>query len=72
MTDTELLEEYIRKSGYKKSFLANKLGISLNAFGKKIKGKCEFKASEILALCTTLGIATAEEKDNVFFAEQVN
>lgn len=68
MTNTEKLEYYIKKSGYKKGFIAEKLGLSLNAFGKKISGKREFKASEIQTLCTLLGIVGSEEKERVFFA----
>lgn len=69
MTDTELLEKYIKESGYKKGKLADSLGISLAAFAKKVKGQREFKASEIQILCTMLGIVEAVDKERVFFAQ---
>ena len=68
MTDTELSEKYIKDSGYKKGKLADSLGISLNAFAKKVKGEREFKASEIQILCNMLGIVEAVDKERVFFA----
>ena len=68
MTNTELLERYIRESGYKKGKLAESLGISLNSFGLKVQGAREFKASEIQTLCSMLGIVEVAEKDRVFFA----
>ena len=67
MTNTELLDRYIRDSGYKKSKLANALGITYAGFGKKCKGETEFKASEIQILCNMLGIEGGAEKDSVFF-----
>lgn len=69
MTDTELLEKYIKDSGYKKGKLASSLGISLTAFAKKVKGQREFKASEIQILCSMLGIVDAVDKERVFFAQ---
>ena len=69
MTNTALLEDYIKESGYKKSKLAECLGISLNSFGLKVKGIREFKASEIKILSAMLGIDAASDKDRVFFAQ---
>ena len=69
MTDTELLEKRIKDSGYKKGKLAESLGISMAAFGKKVKGKREFKASEIQVLCSMLGIVEPDDKDRIFFAQ---
>ena len=47
MTNTELLENYIKNSGFKKGKLASALGISLKTFGLKIRGNSDFKSSEI-------------------------
>lgn len=67
MTNTALLEDYIAKSGYKKSYLASKIGITSYALALKINNKSEFKASEIDILCDLLGIDN-EERMAVFFA----
>ena len=68
MTNTELLEEYIRKSGYKKSHIAKIAGLSAYGLALKINNVNEFKTGEINALCNLLGIDTLEEKERVFFA----
>jgi hypothetical protein len=67
MTNTSLLEQYIEKSGYKKSFIAKQLGITAYGFALKISNKNEFKASEMTILCNLLKI-TAEDKEAIFFA----
>lgn len=68
MTNTALLEEYIEKSGYKKSFLAKALGITAYALSMKINGKNEFKASEIDILCKLLNIGV-RDRMRIFFAQ---
>lgn len=73
MTNTELLNEKIDKSGYKKSYIAKAIGLK-SAFGlaKKIRNETEFKPSEINALCKLLKIDSLEEKDLIFFVEKVD
>jgi hypothetical protein len=67
VTNTSLLEQYIEKSGYKKSFIAKKLGITAYGFTLKINNKSEFKASEMTILCKLLKIG-AKDKNAIFFA----
>jgi hypothetical protein len=69
MTNTELLEQKISASGYKKSYIAKAIGLK-SAYGlaKKIRNETEFKATEINALCVLLGIDSLEEKERIFFA----
>ena len=67
MTNTLLLEERIDKSGYKRSFVASKLGISAYALSLKVNNKTEFKASEINILCDILKIDT-KDRMAIFFA----
>lgn len=50
MTDTKRLKEVVRQSGLKKSFIAEKLGISYAGYNKKESGKSEFLSSEIVIL----------------------
>lgn len=68
MTNTALLEQYIEKSGLKKSFIAEKLGITAYGFALKVSNKNEFKASEITILCELLKIR-ARDKEAIFFAK---
>ena len=68
MTNTNLLQEVIKKSGLKLQYLADSLGISRTALSNKIQNETEFKASEILALCVLLKIEDPELKEKIFFA----
>ena len=68
MTNTHLLEEYIRKSGLKNSYIAKKLGLSRYGFNLKCNNKAEFKASEIEMLCNLLNIST-RDRMAIFFAK---
>lgn len=69
MTNTELLEKKIADSGKKKTFLANKIGLSLAGFRNCCINKAEFKASQIQILCEELGITSLKERHAIFFAE---
>ena len=70
MTNTELLEKKIDESGYKRSYLANAIGLkSRQALANKIKNESEFTATEINALCDLLKIESLEEKDSIFFTQ---
>lgn len=67
MTNTALLEEYIEKSGYKKSFIAKALNITAYALTLKINNKSEFKANEIDIFCKLLNIGI-RDRMRIFFA----
>lgn len=69
MTDSELLRAAIRSSGYKMSYLAEKLGITPQGLYKKIGNQSEFKASEILILTQILGLSH-RERESIFFAKR--
>lgn len=71
MTDTKLLEDKIRESGYKRYSIAERMGISAYALAMKIDNEREFKASEIDALCKLLNI-DIEERMRIFFAAKVD
>ena len=68
MTNTNLLKQYIEKSGYKKGFIVKQLGITAYGFAQKVNNKSEFKASEIDTLCRLLKIG-AKDKAVIFFAK---
>lgn len=67
MTDVELLNQRIRDSGLKFSFIAQKMGLSYYGLRRKLNNLCEFKASEISSLCDILGITNVAEKEAIFF-----
>ena len=69
MTDTKLLEDYISKSGYKQSFIADKLGLTSYGFRRKVNGISEFKASEIVLLCDLLKI-DGKKMPDIFLAKK--
>ena len=64
MTNKELLDEYIAKSGLKITFIAEKLGITVQSFGQKRNNVSSFKAAEIYVLCDLLNIK--EDRDKIF------
>lgn len=71
MVDTISLERKISESGYKPSFIIDKLGISRQAFDFKKKNKRKFRTAEIFVLCNLLNISD-NEKEEIFFAKEVN
>lgn len=71
MTNSKLLKDKIKTSGIKIGFIAEKLGTSYGWLNKKISGKKPFKAYEIQILCDLLNITDLKEKDDIFFARNV-
>lgn len=65
MGDLQLLDNKIKGSGYKVGFLAETLGISRQAFRKKLKGTTPFRASEVYVLCDMLKI-DATDRQKIF------
>lgn len=55
--NTDELKKRIRASGLKIRYLAEQLGISHEAMYNKVKGKSEFKASEMAALAELLKLS---------------
>lgn len=68
MTNTEMLEELIKKSGLKKGYLAERCGLSLAGFRNCVINKAEFRQSQIDILCDELNITSLKVKEAVFFA----
>ncbi len=69
MTNLELLEEKIAQSGKKKSYLAEKVGLTLAGFRNCCTNKSEFRTGQVHILCQELNIESLEEKQAIFFAE---
>ena len=71
MTNTDLLKKKIAERGVKLGFLAEKLNTSYHWLKQKIDNKRDFKAWEIIAMCEALEITSLEERDQIFFAKNV-
>lgn len=54
--DVQMLDDYIKKSGYKLDHIVKTLGISRQAFDNKRKGISGFRAPEVYVLCDLLKI----------------
>lgn len=72
MVNTQLLEDKIKESGKTKTFLACKMGKTIQSLNTKIKNKYDFTSSEVDILCTELGVTKLSEKDAIFFAKNVD
>jgi ribosome-binding protein aMBF1 (putative translation factor) len=66
LTNTKMLDDAIRRSGLKKGYLADQIGVSRTHFNNVRHAKAELRGSQIKALCTILGIG-AEEMNAIFF-----
>lgn len=69
MTNTELLESWIAKSGKKKAYLADKVGLSRAGFRNCCINRAEFTANQIQILCDELGIKKLTDREAIFFAK---
>lgn len=65
--DTALLDEYIKKSGLRISYICETLGISRQAFDRKRKGLICFRQSEVYVLCDLLRIRDNDVKNKIFY-----
>lgn len=72
MTNTKLLRETIKDSGLKLQAIADKLGISRFSLQLKIDNRFQFKSEEIQELCKILEITSLQEKEDIFFANEVD
>ncbi len=72
MTNTKLLNQRIMNSGLKKKYLASRIGITTQSLTYKIENVRDFKAGEINTLSKLLGVETPEEREALFFAQDVN
>lgn len=71
MTNSVLLKRKIEESGLRRGFIVKKLNTSYGWLNKKIENIKPFTAEEIQVLCEILGITDLEEKEHIFFAENV-
>ena len=64
MVDTRKLKGLLIENGYTQADIAEKLGISLNSFSRKINNKTQFNLTEAFLLKNILKISDMEK---VFF-----
>ncbi len=67
----EYLNDRIKLSRIPVSAIAEQIGLSRQSLYQKMKGKREFKSSEVNKICAVLRL-TNEEKMLVFFADTVD
>lgn len=67
--DTELLDSYIKKSGMKISYIAERLHITQTSFKLKRLGKAPFTVTELFILCDLLEITDDSIKRDIFYPE---
>ena len=70
MVNTTLLEQRIEDSGYKIGYIVNSIGVSRQAFRKKLSGKTPFRIAEIYVLRDLLKLSS-EDEQAIFFADKV-
>lgn len=71
MTNTVLLLERIRQSGYKLQYLAEQCGLDRSSLRRKIQNESEFKQTEIAVLRKLLKLSDAD-CIAIFFADCVD
>ena len=69
MNNIAMLNEKIKNSGKKKSYLAKKCGLSRVGFANCVNNKAEFRSTHIQILCDELNINSLREKEAIFFAK---
>lgn len=69
MTDKQKLDERVKECGYRMEYVAERLGITVQALYNKRCGTRNFTAPEINTLCEMLSIDTMEEMRDIFFAK---
>ena len=67
MVDTLMLEDIISSTGKKKTYLADKIGISVQSLRMKMSNQSDFKSNEVAILCQELGITRLTDKEKIFF-----
>jgi transcriptional regulator with XRE-family HTH domain len=66
MADTERILLLIERRGLKRKKIAEMMGISVTSLWRKINGKSEFDAREIVAFSDILGVSSNAERDRLF------
>ena len=68
--DNARLKHKIKKSGYKRSYIADKCGISLTSLNNKLNGKTPFMLGEVQMITFILNLSV-DEAISIFFTNGV-
>lgn len=68
LANAQYLDDAIRESGLKKTYLADKCGLSRQGFAKKCKNPDSFTAAQVSILCRELKINQLTRQNQIFFA----
>ena len=68
--DTGKLKEAINNSGYKRGYIAEKLGMSEASFSQRLSGDVEWKLKEAQKLSDLLKLSTGQ-RNAIFFGKDV-
>lgn len=68
MINYKKLNDKVKNSGLKKSYIAKELGLTPYGLAKKLNGVTEFKASEMANISDVLNL-TGEMREEIFFAQ---
>lgn len=66
-TSRELLEQAIKDSGLKKVYIAKQIGVSNAGLANLLRGRSEFRESQMQKLCQLLNL-NEEQRTAIFFA----
>ena len=69
MVDTQYINEVIKNSGKKKSYLADKIGCSRQSFSAKLRNRSQFTTDNVAILCNELNISKLTDKEKIFFTK---
>jgi plasmid maintenance system antidote protein VapI len=66
MADNKRIEELIKHSGYKKQYIASQLGVSRQAFSRKLHGSIRWSAEDIVRIKDLFKL-TSDKAFDIFF-----
>ena len=69
MTNVEMLNDKIDKSGFKRTYIAEKVNITPQGLSNKLNGMREFTVGEMFRISDVLSL-TDEEKIQIFFYKE--
>lgn len=68
MTNSVLLKEIVKESGLKKTFIAERMGVSYSTYMRKESGKSPFYSDELSIMWSLLNLSEKEVTD-IFFSK---
>ena len=71
MIDVNKLKGRIVSAGHSQRSLAKEMGMNKNTLNSKVNGQSSFTVEEVERLCALIGIESATEKCDIFFASSV-